>query len=48
MDNKRNLAKEYFDRYLAKKTGKAFNQTNVINTTIDVINEPRPLTKKLF
>ena len=47
MDNKRNLAKEYFDRYLAKKTGQAFTQTNVINTSIDVVNEPRPL-RKLF
>ena len=47
MDNKRNLAKEYFDRYLAKKTGKTFDQINVINTSVDVVNEPRPL-KKLF
>jgi len=45
---KQNLAKVYFDRYLAKKTGQAFTQTNTVNTSIDVINEPRPLTKKLF
>lgn len=43
--DKRNLAKEYFDRYLAKMTGKTFKQVNVINTSADVVNEPRPLSK---
>lgn len=47
MDNKINKSKVYFDRYLAKKTGQAFTQTNTVNTSIDVINEPRPL-KKIF
>lgn len=47
MDNKINKSKVYFDRYLAKKTGKTFDQINVINTSADVVNEPRPL-KKIF
>ena len=45
--DKQNLAKVYFDRYLAKKTGQAFIQTNVVNTSIDITSEPRPL-KKIF
>ena len=45
--DKQNLAKVYFDRYLAKKTGQAFTQTNVVNTSIDITSQPRPL-KKLF